>query len=79
MLKQDILIKFEDRIGKRDQLQTLTNAISGLTVDGIIKGYKPEGAKFRGNYWGLITWFEGDKIKMEHEPPAYDYIKTILG
>jgi len=78
MLKQEILEKFEEVTGKKDQQNTVTNALAGLSFDKIVIGYKPTGAKFRGNYWALITWFEGGKIKKEYEPGEYDYLKNIL-
>ena len=70
MLKSDIIKKFEEMTNEKDASAIVTNAMAALSsTDEAIVGYKPKkGVKFRGNYWALSTWMDGEEIRPEYAP-----------
>ena len=78
MLKSAIVQKFEEITGLKDQNGVVTTAISSLNFSHVLIGYKPEGAKFRGLYWTLKTWWVNDKLAEEHKPAPYNPISKYL-
>lgn len=70
MQKIEISEEFAERSGKTvaELANSITNGLAGLKEEGLVRGYKPAGLKFKGLFWALSEWFEGDKIKLEHEP-----------
>lgn len=70
MVKWNIASRFAELTGKkREEIDSMiTNGISGLKQEGSIKGYKPEGLRFKGFFWTLSHWWVGDTLKKEHRP-----------
>jgi hypothetical protein len=61
MLKSDIIIQYQNRTGIQDATNIITNALAALRDDLKVKGYKPDGLKFRGFLWTLVSWWKDDK------------------
>lgn len=70
MLKWDITKRFSEIVDKPigDVTNVVTNALAGLTTDKAVRGYKPKGLKFKGLFWGLPSWFDGDNILPDFAP-----------
>jgi len=68
--KMDVATKFSEKTGRTmsDSVRTVTNALSSLHDEHLIRGYKPAGLKFKGQYWTLPEWWDNDVIKLEYEP-----------
>lgn len=70
MVKWNIATRFAELTGKlKGEIDNMiTNGLSGLNHEGSIKPYKPEGLKFKGFFWTLPHWWEGDQLKEKHKP-----------
>ncbi|MGF2412236.1 hypothetical protein [Ferruginibacter sp.] len=70
MVKWNIQTRFAEMLGKTtdEVLNTVTNTIATLKEDGTIIGYKPQGLKFKGQFWGLSEWYENGIIKEQYSP-----------
>ena len=70
MVKWNIASRFAELTGKKQEEidAMITNGISGLKQEGSIKGYKPEGLRFKGFFWTLSHWWDGDTLKKQHRP-----------
>jgi hypothetical protein len=70
MVKWNIQSRFAELLGKSTEevLNTVTNTLATLKEDGTIEGYKPEGLKFKGQFWGLSEWFVNGFIKEQYSP-----------
>lgn len=76
MLKSQIVHKFLDEVVMPEKmaLNAVTNALSSLTIDKEIKGYKPAGLKFKGLFWTLSEWWitdlksDKERLPMQYEP-----------
>lgn len=77
MLKSQI-VKEATKITGKEETGSITNAITGLSTDGVVKGYKPEGIKVRGNYWTLSNWWENEQLQSEYEPEPEAAINKYL-
>lgn len=79
MLKSEIVSKFEEITKEKDATSMVTNAIAALSgADNAIVGYKPEGMRFRGNYWALSTWMDGKKIKDQYAPKPMTALERLM-
>jgi len=77
MMKGDIIDEYERITGENDAAKTVTNSLAALSTEKVVKGYKPEGYKIRGYYWGLLAWFENDELISEHKPTRNNLIKHL--
>lgn len=70
MVKWNITKKFAELSGKsvEEVTNTITNTLATLNSDRTIIGYKPEGLKFKGYFWGLSHWFKHGIILPEYAP-----------
>ena len=69
LLKTQIILDFERITGQKQAIDIVTNALTALKSDGVVMGYKPNGLRFRGYYWGLVDWLdENGNMKPEHIP-----------
>lgn len=79
MVKWNITARFAEMSGKpKEEIsETVTNAISALKMDKLIIGYKPKGLVFKGLFWGLSEWFNGENIKSDYSPYKQAEIKQL--
>lgn len=70
MVKWNIASRFAELTGKRKEEidHMITNGLSGLKHEGSVKAYKPAGLKFKGFFWTLSHWWDGDNLKKDHRP-----------
>ena len=73
-VKKSELVRYFESKGYVDPTQVITNAIVALKNDGKIKGYKPNGVRFKGLLWTLKKWWENGELKPEYNklPPSLE-------
>jgi len=70
MLKSDIINGYMDELIMPESMaiNSVTNSLAALSKDGIIKGHKPAGLKFKGKFWTLAEWWQDGKLPLQYEP-----------
>jgi hypothetical protein len=72
MLKAEIVDEYMNDwvVPENMAINAVTNSLAALSQDGIIKGHKPAGLKFKGKFWTLSEWWQDGKLPLQYEPYA---------
>lgn len=73
MLKTEIIKELERRVPDVQYAESIVrNSLSALRKRKVVRLHKPSGVAMKGGYWSLEQWWNGDKLKVEHQPKPYD-------